>query len=277
MGTKFYFGEKPLLSQPSIGGGLLGRAYIGGNKVYGGDPPPPTWGTPPSQDANCWMFWDASDTNCYPGTGTAITDLKGNSNGTIVGSDWTFETQNDLGVLRNSQKGNNHVTTEAYSGVNTANTFEMFWYSSQAMSGDGAMAEWKGGSTSYDTIFEANIQQFSSPRRAYFYLSGESGSPRGGDVIKDMSITQNTWYHMVVTAGRSSNNKLYINGVLEDTGTPTYSSTETWLWDQGGYMFGFYNSNKEWIGDWAVFRAYNAELSQAEVTANYNYYIGKTT
>ena len=35
MATKFYKGRKPLLSQPSIGGGLLGRAYIGGEIAYG--------------------------------------------------------------------------------------------------------------------------------------------------------------------------------------------------------------------------------------------------
>ena len=35
MATKFYKGRKPLLSQPSIGGGLLGKAFIGGELVYG--------------------------------------------------------------------------------------------------------------------------------------------------------------------------------------------------------------------------------------------------
>ena len=236
------------------------------------------WGAPPNGDADCWMFWDVANPDCYPGTGTAITDLKGNSNGTIVGSTWTTETQNGLNVLRNSPpKGVNYISADAYSGTNTAASFEIFWYSSQAMSGDGVMMEWKGGSNSYDTLWEMNIQQYSSPRRTYVYMTGESGSPRGGDVLYNMTATQNQWWHMVITAGRSSNNKLYINGTLRDTGTPTYSSTETWLWDQAGDLFGADNGSKNWVGDFAIIRGYNAELSQADVTANYNYYIGKTT
>lgn len=35
MATKFYFGDKPLLSQPSRGGSKTGRAFIGGEIVYG--------------------------------------------------------------------------------------------------------------------------------------------------------------------------------------------------------------------------------------------------
>ena len=38
MATKLYKGTTPLLSQPSIGGGLMGRAYIGGQLAYGAAP-----------------------------------------------------------------------------------------------------------------------------------------------------------------------------------------------------------------------------------------------
>lgn len=40
MAIKFYKGLKPLLSQPSIGGGLMGRAYVGGQLAYGTLPGP---------------------------------------------------------------------------------------------------------------------------------------------------------------------------------------------------------------------------------------------
>ncbi len=38
MATRFYKGNTPLLSQPSVGGSLLGRAYIGGQLAYGEAP-----------------------------------------------------------------------------------------------------------------------------------------------------------------------------------------------------------------------------------------------
>ena len=38
MATKFYKGLTPLLSQPSLGGQLMGRAYIGGQIAYGAEP-----------------------------------------------------------------------------------------------------------------------------------------------------------------------------------------------------------------------------------------------
>jgi hypothetical protein len=38
MSTKFYKGLTPLLSQPSVGNQLLGRAYIGGTLAYGENP-----------------------------------------------------------------------------------------------------------------------------------------------------------------------------------------------------------------------------------------------
>jgi len=237
------------------------------------------WGTPPSQDANCWMFWDAANPECYSGTGTTVTDLKGNSDGTLIGANWSFETQSSLGVLRNNSKTNNYVSSAAYVGTNTAATFEMFWYSHFTLVDDGAMIEWKGGPTTYTTIWEANMQQYVSPLRAYMYLSGESGSPRGGDVLNNMTLTQGQWWHMVITAGRNDVNRLYINGTEVDTGNPateTYSGTETWVWDQAGKIFGFHTGNKNWVGDWAVLRAYDAKLSAAEVTANYNYYNGRT-
>ncbi len=278
MATRFYKGTKPLLSQPSIGGGKLGRVYVGGQLAYGAAPIS-TWGTPPSQDGNCWMFWDASDVNCYPGTGTAITDLKGNSDGTINGSTWSYETEAGLGVLRNSApKGANYISAGAYSTVNTGQTFEVWWNSHSDMSGDGVMAEWKGGSTSYQTIYEANIQQFASPARHYVYQSGESGNPRGGDVIYNDVVAEGEWIHMVVTSARNDVNRMYINGVERATGDPsteTFNSTETWVWDQAGVLFGANNGSKNWIGQWAVFRGYSVALSAAEVLANYNFYNAK--
>ena len=61
MATKFYFGDKPLLSQPSLGGGKMGRAYIGGTQVYGG----------PAYDADAILFFDAVE-----GGGDTLTDTQ---------------------------------------------------------------------------------------------------------------------------------------------------------------------------------------------------------
>lgn len=81
MAIKFYKGLKPLLSQPSIGGGLMGRAYVGGQLAYGTSPGPSL----PAVVQDFVFFYSADQ-------GSSWTDQSGNGNdGTesVIGSGGT--------------------------------------------------------------------------------------------------------------------------------------------------------------------------------------------
>lgn len=83
MATKFYKGLTPLLSQPSLGGQLMGRAYIGGTRIYGAEPAvaafDPTLGG--TLTVNHWYDLTDSTTMTFSGANvTAISDKVGSYN-----------------------------------------------------------------------------------------------------------------------------------------------------------------------------------------------------
>lgn len=84
------------------------------------------YGNPPSQDGNCVIFYDIGNPSSYPGSGTAITDLKGNADGTLYGSGWTYDSGEGEGVLDQSGKGSNaryvEIANPGFSGF-TGTTF----------------------------------------------------------------------------------------------------------------------------------------------------------
>ena len=68
MATRFYKGNKPLLSQPYIGGGLMGRAYVGGQLAYGEAAKFLPSYTP-------YAFYDATNPDSYDATNKTWSDV----------------------------------------------------------------------------------------------------------------------------------------------------------------------------------------------------------
>ena len=101
----------------------------------------------------------------------------------------------------------------------------------------------------------------------YFYVSGSAKA-----VASTTSYTANTWFYVVGTYD-GANQKLYINGALEDNDAETgnidnddVSLTIGALEDGGGRHF---------KGSLDEIRVYNRALSAAEITKNYNHGKGK--
>ena len=86
-------------------------------------------------------------------------------------------------------------------------------------------------------------------------------------------ITAGQWYHVVLTSD-GSNNRIYINGVLDDTNART--SAEIYNTNQnGGVSIGRdvrypTTSNRMWDGEIGEVRVYPRALTASEVLQNYN-------
>lgn len=217
MATRFYKGNKPLLSQPSIGGGLMGKAYIGGTRVYGEEP----W--TPSQLPNLYDYWEADSgvtgtTNVSQWSGKANSNnfaYGGNSQGPqLVSSDSGFNNQSILRFDGTNTEGlyftldgdtigtSTQVNFSMYAdpeAINASSTWRMFWGISR--SGDGGSDEIEAMGGSKDGAFKfysydgggktTTLGQTTTPKqlmtmavdyangeiRVYFGTSEDSASP----------------------------------------------------------------------------------------------------
>ena len=86
-------------------------------------------------------------------------------------------------------------------------------------------------------------------------------------------VTANQWYHVVLTSN-GTNNKIYVNGVLNDTNART--SEEIYNTNQnGGVAIGRdvrypTTENRHWDGEIGELRVYDKALTAAQVYQNYN-------
>jgi len=234
------------------------------------------YGTPPSQNANCVIFYDIGNPASYPGSGTTVTDLKGNGNGTLTGNGWSYDGSVVLGVLDQAGKGTNNRYVSLNPGFSafTGTSFEFLWRNDQTLSSDNAFSRWEAGSGYSDTLWETNIQQYGGgpPNRLYGDAVSEQGT-NADDITYAWTPSLNSWYHIVWTMEQGGNFKAYINGANVGTSGNTFGGSDTFLWDAVGSIYGSNNYvGGNWVGQWASFRMYDVALSAAEVTANYNYY-----
>jgi len=125
----------------------------------------------------------------------------------------------------------------------------------------GVLGRWHGP----DSKRSLMIYNYTATKVSAFYSS--TGSTTSGSLVSSQNLSANNWYHVVFTADGTTN-KLYINGVSDNT---------------AAYSSGFYVSNKNLeIGTYqtdeakahngpiAQPRIYNRALTAEEVQRNYN-------
>ena len=94
------------------------------------------------------------------------------------------------------------------------------------------------------------------------------------DVTYGYNISDNTWYHIVITLDNGVTSKLYVNGSLESTQTHGTNLNIGGAGDSIRIGYGFWNgitSNKEsegWLSDFGIWRRV---LSAAEISNLYSY------
>jgi hypothetical protein len=200
---------------------------------------------------------DAGNVKSYPGSGTTWTDLTGNgNNGTLTngptysannGGYFTFDGVNDQVVAASSYLDG---TAGAY------NTVELWMY-------------WTGGWGGFPMEFSSYRLWMPAD------VSGLGFNNGNGDLYGfNASSLANSWKHItaVFYNGSYTNNaKIYVDGTIQTLSqlkSPATNGTVDSTLTIGGYRGG--STSYPFPGRIALLRAYSRQLSQTEITQNYN-------
>lgn len=206
------------------------------------------------------LHLDAGNTASYSGSGTAWNDLSGNgSNVTLTNT--TFSSANGGSIVFNGT--NSYANFNANIGSTSAVTVEMWVKTNSLKAPTGAMyfgfnmydAWTANGNIGYNTA-GGDHYGFPSSKVDYYGIEG-------------------AWRHLVFVmhAGAKTNNKIYVNGesqilsqiqgtfsALNSNFNSGAGRISSWLYDQNWLI----NMNL------ANFKIYNRELTQQEITNNFN-------
>jgi hypothetical protein len=202
---------------------------------------------------------DAGNSTSYPGSGTTWFDLSGNANnGTLV---------NGVGYS-SSNRG-----TLTFDGVNDyVNMGDKFSIN------EGSIDIWFNSNVTINSSTTIDYRLFGKTNNMEARLSVGSGTPGNlrldwGQTSDNLISTQNvwnsgTWYNIVFTWKVSSNNsELYVQSILDGTGTAGTISAEI-----GNFSLGAARATPQGFinGNIATFKVYSIQLSSSQVLQNFN-------
>jgi hypothetical protein len=200
---------------------------------------------------------DFSNSASYPGSGTTVYDISGQSNNAALTNSPSYSTDASGSISLN---GSNQLITGVHNAtveLTTDMTTEA-WFKLDADPGDWVRIIGKGTETNRTYGLWYN--------RASSYFLYQRYGASGMNVLYTSTVNLGTWYHLTgVTIG--TNNYLYLNGVQVGTtvGPSSYStSTEPYTMGKHPQIHAYHNGK---IGEG---RIYNRGLSAEEVAKNFN-------
>lgn len=211
------------------------------------------------------VLLDSRSSRSYPGTGTTWYDLSGNNNhGTLVnftgpsaGSTSGFDTNTKL-MMYDRHVGSAYNTANNYVNIPNSDSLDnclitngmsiSFWFR-QDTSVCTAMTKWNG---SWEVYYCSSL---------VFRTQGTGGSDLNtGD-------TALSGFHNICVTSTSTGRKVYVNGVVQATGTNTVSTQNT---SEPVSIGAYYNGHYAMVGSLPYYALYNRELTSDEVNQNYN-------
>ena len=206
---------------------------------------------------------DAGDRNSYAGSGTTWFDLAGVNNGTLTNGP-TFSTGSGGNIVFDGT--DDFVNIGNIGNYSTISyTLESFIYPEFDSSANGRPFFTKGldcGNGEFQVEYGRTANKFS-------FLSSFNLIA----LTSNSTYPKNNWYHVVITRTNNGNgtytNRLYINGILDNTTTVGYPSETT----NGNLSIGGQNicsAVSDFLGKIAMSRIYNLALTAFEVLQNYN-------
>jgi hypothetical protein len=203
---------------------------------------------------------DAANSRSYPGTGTTWTDLSGNDNtGTLTSSPTYISLNNgyfsfngstqyvELGNKFNIDEGTAALWFTVDNNITTTNALNYRLF----------------GKT---TDFEFRFANTVSDAVNYGSLQGDLG---GTNTVRtsQKNWTANQWYYATLTWNQTSNvSNIYVNGVLDGTGTVSNITGQT----TENFNIGRSGTRGYLAGKISLFKLYNRVISAAEVMQNFN-------
>ena len=206
---------------------------------------------------------DAGNTKSYPGSGTAWTDLSGNSNNGTLTNGPTYSSADGGSIVFDGT--NDYLTVPASSDLDFGTgdfTVEFWMYRTAAGGYYPTIISHNYSTTPPSFIFQTSTQTGQNWR---LYLGGVSVS-----ITEGSAHSLNTWHHYaIVRNGAGSNNVvIYRDGSSVATGTYTNNVGHATVdYSIGGRG----NGTLSFAGYISNFRIYKGKgLTSAEVFQNYN-------
>lgn len=264
MAIKFYKGLKPLLSQPSIGGGLMGRAYVGGQLAYGSSPV-----SLPAVVQDFIFFYSADQ-------GSSWTDQSGNgNNGTenVYGSGGTSAITYNAGVAPfweftapNPTSEQSYVDTNVSPGAQ--GDFTMFVvFQDTNNSVNAPLLQAVDGGTDQLSI--------GTSRSTVTIFSNIRGTSNVGNLSVSPYISQDTWFSAVSRQSISSNTStILVNNINRTLNAGGAAGTATNIDISANFTVGRGLTSSTTVSSMkiaAVGAAYK-RLNDSELTELYDYY-----
>jgi hypothetical protein len=208
---------------------------------------------------------DAGNTKSYPGSGTAWTDLSGNSNtGTLVNSP-TYSSGN--GGFFTFNGTNNEVTTTTQ--FTNPQTFSISaWFKTSSASGRKIIGFETNQTGTATSGYDRHIY-IGSDGKLYFGLY--DGLVK--TAISPLTYADNNWHYVVGTYGSEGTTiRLYVDGASVATATASFAENLNGYWRIAGYNLANWTnaSNGYFTGNIAQASIYNRGLTAAEVSQNFN-------
>jgi len=199
---------------------------------------------------------DAGVSSSYPGSGTTWTDLSGNgNNGTLVngvgyvgtnGGSLSFDGVNDYISFVSNPSLTNQITVEVWVQLSSTSPLGIGWI--------------MGREGSYRMLY-------TSSSFSWVCATTNNGWYSAGTSIGATSVTPYTQTYQVVGTYDGSNNRIYVNGELKNTGANISGNILT----TGNYNLMRSDAQVEYgKGNLYSHKLYNKALTSPEVSQNFN-------
>lgn len=197
-----------------------------------------------------FLHFDAANTRSYPGSGTSWVDLsRSNTSASITGI--TLVGSGATSALSFSGSFTGPISNVASLQYSTGPRSIMAWVYPTALSG-------------WNQIFGFGTASFATGLAIADNGKWATYQHNVAGYSANTSAATNVWSHVTVTQS-TSGWKLYLNGVLDNSGGNQITATQG-----AAYIGGSFQDTEKFIGRIAQVFFYNKELTIAEIKQNYH-------
>lgn len=200
---------------------------------------------------------DAGNNKSYPGSGESWYDLSGSNNGSLTNGVGYSTANNGCLTFDGS---NDYVSLPLVTSASNSISISC-WFKTLNINQAGQMIFYNGSDGSGNGYGLAVNSEGTTDGKILFLYGGVTWIDTGFQTAND------TWYNAVMIIESDNSNKLYINGSLVFTGSAYSINTPTTHTEIGRND---YPSLRYFYGSIAQTLMYNRELTQSEISQNYN-------
>jgi len=209
---------------------------------------------------------DAADKNSYISGSTTWNDLSGNGNTGTLQTGTSYNASNSGNIAFNGTSG--YISTTTNLGANPYPSLTYSVWFKTTVGGQKII----GIETNQTGTTSPNLDRhiyIGSDNKLYFGVYDTNYRT----ITSTITVTDNTWRNVTTVTTGANSISMYINGVLNATGTGNgYSSYTTSYIRLGSYeLSGWTNGVTGYFtGNIATVQVYNRALSATEIAQNYN-------